>query len=251
MNAHSPCRHQPTQGLFINNSFAQSIAGKTFATLNPATGEELCRVSEALKEDVDVAVAAAKKAFERGSAWRTMDASARGVLLLKLADLIERDASTLAVLETLDNGKPYGDSLNIDMQLVHKCFRYYGGFADKIHGKTIPIDGNYLTYTRLEPVGVVAQIIPWNFPLLMAAWKLAPALAAGNCVVLKSAEQTPLTALYLGKLIVEAGFPPGVVNILSGFGPTAGAAMVQHPDVSKVRGRARVVLMSEQQCTRR
>ena len=138
-------------------------AGRTFATVNPSTGEEICRVSEALVEDVDAAVAAAGAAFKRGSPWRTLDASARGRLLLKLADLVERDGATLAALETLDNGKPYGDALGIDVALAHKCFRYFGGWADKIHGKTIPIDGAFLTYTRLEPVGVVGQIVPWNF----------------------------------------------------------------------------------------
>ena len=139
-----------------------------------------------------------------------------------------------ASLESLDNGKPYSDAFNIDLPLAIKCFRYYAGWADKITGSTVPIDGNYIAITRKEPIGVVAQIIPWNFPLLMAAWKLAPALTAGNCIVLKLAEQTPLTGLHLALLIKEAGFPPGVVNILAGYGPTAGAALVAHPDVDKV-----------------
>jgi acyl-CoA reductase-like NAD-dependent aldehyde dehydrogenase len=220
--------------LWINGEQCDAVSGKRFATVDPSTGEVICEVAEADRADVQKAVAAAKKAFARGSAWRTMDASQRGVLLNKLAALIERDREYLATLESLDNGKPYKDAYGIDMGLVIKCFRYYAGWTDKIHGKTIPIDGNFVTYTRMEPVGVVGQIIPWNFPLLMAAWKLAPALACGNVVVLKLAEQTPLTGLYLGALIAEAGFPPGVVNILSGYGPTAGAAIVEHPDVDKV-----------------
>ena len=157
-----------------------------------------------------------------------------GRLLNKLADLIERDREYLARLETLDNGKPYKDSYGIDLPLTYKCYRYYAGWSDKIHGKTIPIDGSYFSFTRHEPIGVCAQIIPWNFPLLMQAWKLAPALCCGNTIILKPAEQTPLTALYIASLIVEAGFPPGVVNIVPGYGPTAGAALSSHPDVDKV-----------------
>ena len=193
--------------LFINNEWVDSVSGKTFATINPATGDKICDVAEGDKADVDKAVSAAKEAFKLGSPWRTMDASKRGNLLNKLADLMERDREYLARLETLDNGKPYSDSFNIDLNLTMKCYRYYAGWSDKIHGKTIPIDGSYLCMTRLEPVGVVGQIIPWNFPLLMQAWKLAPALCAGNTVVLKPAEQTPLTALYVASLIKEAGFP--------------------------------------------
>jgi aldehyde dehydrogenase (NAD+) len=179
-------------------------------------------------------VAAAKEAFKLGSPWRTMNASARGNLLNKLADLIERDREYLARLETLDNGKPFKDSYNADLPLTVKCYRYYAGWADKIHGKTIPIDGSYLCFTKHEPVGVCGQIIPWNFPLLMMAWKLGPALCSGNTVILKPAEQTPLSALYVGALIIEAGFPPGVVNIVPGYGPTAGAGLTEHPDVDKI-----------------
>ena len=155
-------------------------------------------------------------------------------MLNKLADLIERDREYLARLETLDNGKPYKDAYNIDLPLTYKCYRYYAGWCDKIHGKTIPIDGSYFTFTRHEPIGVCAQIIPWNFPLLMQAWKLAPALCCGNTVILKPAEQTPLTALYIASLIVEAGFPTGVVNVIPGYGPTAGAGLSSHPEVDKV-----------------
>jgi len=220
--------------LFINNEFRDSISGKTFPTLDPSTGEVICQVAEGDKADVDLAVKAAQEAFKRGSPWRTMDASDRGRLLNRLADLLERDSEYLASLESLDNGKPYMDSLNIDIPLTVKVFRYYAGWADKIHGKTIPVDGNFLNYTRREPIGIVGQIIPWNFPLLMQGWKLAPALATGNVVVMKLAEQTPLTGLYIANLAREAGFPPGVVNILSGYGPTAGAAISEHMAIDKV-----------------
>ena len=220
--------------LLIDNQWVESISGKRFETINPATGEVICDVAEADAADVDRAVAAARKAFARGSEWREMSATRRGELLYKLADLIEANKEELARLETLDNGKPIHESLNSDLPLVIGCYRYYAGWADKIQGKTIPIQGNYFCYTRHEPVGVVGQIIPWNFPLLMQAWKLAPALATGNTVVLKTAEQTPLSALRVGELILEAGFPPGVVNILSGFGPTAGAAIARHMDINKV-----------------
>ena len=220
--------------ILINNEWVDAVSGKTFPTINPCTAEKIIDVAEGDKADVDKAVAAANEAFKLGSVWRTMDASQRGRLLYHLSDLIERDREYLAQLETLDNGKPHSDSLNVDLSLTIKCYRYYAGWADKIHGKTIPTDGSVLSFTRHEPVGVVAQIIPWNFPLLMQAWKLAPALCAGNTVVLKPAEQTPLTALYVGSLLIEAGFPPGVVNIVPGYGPTAGAALSSHPKVDKV-----------------
>nr|XP_039262940.1 aldehyde dehydrogenase 9-like [Styela clava] len=186
------------------------------------------------KADVDKAVAAARKAFKLGSEWRRMDASRRGSLLYKLADLIERDRQYLASLETLDNGKPYSASYNADLHLTICCYRYYAGWADKNHGKVIPMDGEFFAYTRHEPVGVCGAIIPWNFPLLMQAWKLGPALACGNTVVMKPAEQTPLTGLYVAALMAEAGFPPGVVNMVPGYGPTAGAAISEHMDVDKV-----------------
>jgi len=219
--------------LLINNRWTEAASGRTFPTINPATGEEICRVAEADKEDVDRSVKAARQAFERGP-WRKMAASERGRLLNKLADLIEKHADELASLESLDNGKPYRVALAADLPLTIACYRYFAGWADKIQGRTIPVAGNYFCYTRLEPVGVVSQVIPWNFPLLMQAWKLAPALATGNTVVLKPAEQTPLTALRVGELIVEAGFPEGVVNILPGYGPTAGQALARHPDVDKI-----------------
>jgi aldehyde dehydrogenase (NAD+) len=219
--------------LLINNEWVGSVSGKRFETIDPATGEAICNVAEADAADVDKAVRAARAAFRHGE-WSKMSANKRGELLYKLADLIERNIDELARLESLDNGKPLSDSLNADLPLVIACYRYYAGWADKVQGKTIPINGPYFCYTRHEPVGVVGQIIPWNFPLLMQAWKLAPALATGNTVILKTAEQTPLSALRVGELIVEAGFPPGVVNILSGYGPTAGAAIARHMDIDKV-----------------
>nr|AYV89215.1 retinal dehydrogenase 1-like isoform X1 [Tetranychus evansi] len=219
--------------IFINNEFVDSVNGKKFPTINPATGEQICLVSEGDEADINKAVAAAKEAFKLGSPWRTMDASARGALLNKLADLIERDADYIAKLETLDNGKPYKSSLG-DVYGSIGQIRYYAGWADKVHGKTVPMDGNHFSYTRVEPFGVCGQIIPWNFPLMMFAWKIAPALCTGNVIVLKPAEQTPLTALYTCSLIKEAGFPPGVVNVVPGYGPTAGAPLVNHPDVQKI-----------------
>lgn len=220
--------------IFINNEFVNAASGKTFKTINPSTGEVICEVAEGDKADIDRAVSAAKEAFRLGSPWRRMDAQMRGHLMYRLADLMERDRAYLASLETLDNGKPYQISFTADLELSIRCYRYYAGWADKNHGKTIPIAGDFACYTRHEPVGVCGQIIPWNFPLLMQAWKLGPALSMGNCVVMKTAEQTPLTALYVAKLAMEAGFPPGVLNIVPGFGPTAGAALAEHPEVDKV-----------------
>ncbi|XP_050668755.1 aldehyde dehydrogenase, mitochondrial isoform X10 [Leptidea sinapis] len=220
-------------GLFINNEWVKSSDGKTFKTENPATGQVIAEVQQGGKADVDKAVKAAKDAFRLGSPWRTMDASHRGYLINKLADLAERDRTYLASLETLDNGKPFLASYYGDVASLIKNLRYYAGWADKNHGKTLPIDGKYFAYTRHEPVGVCGQIIPWNFPLLMASWKLGPALATGNTVILKPAEQTPLTALYLAQLVKEAGFPEGVVNVVPGFGD-AGAALVDHKDVDKI-----------------
>ena len=219
--------------LLINNRWVPSESGKTFATINPSTGEEICQVAEADKADVDKAVKAARAAFEQGP-WKKMRASERGRLLHRLADLIEKDSETLARLETLDNGKPLHVAKAVDVAKTIACYRYFAGWADKVQGKTIPIDGDFFCYTRHEPIGVVGQIIPWNYPMLMQAWKLAPALATGNTVVMKPAEQTPLSALRIGELIVEAGFPEGVVNLLPGFGPTAGAAIASHMDIDKV-----------------
>jgi aldehyde dehydrogenase (NAD+) len=219
--------------LLINNEWVPSESGKTFSTFNPATGEELAQISEADAADVDKAVRVARNAFERGP-WRKTNASERGRLLNRLADLVEQNADELATLETLDNGMPLSVARHAAVPLIVGHFRYFAGWADKNHGKTIPINGDYFCYTRHEPVGVVGQITPWNFPLLMYGMKLGPALSMGNTVVLKPAEQTPLTALRLGELIVEAGFPPGVVNILPGYGPTAGAAIANHMDIDKV-----------------
>jgi len=224
--------------LFINNEFVNSESGKTFATLRPDTEEVICEVQEADKADVDKAVAAAEEAFKLGSPWRSMDATDRRDLMLKLADLIVRDRDYFEELEALDNGKPLGREdyygTKADIYLVIQHFRYYAGWADKIQGSVIPVEGNNLCYTRREPIGVCGCIIPWNFPLAMLAWKMAPALACGNTVVLKSSEKTPLTALHFAKLTKEAGFPAGVVNILSGYGPTAGTALAMHPQVEKI-----------------
>lgn len=221
------------QPMLIGGKWVDSVSGKTFETVNPANGEVICRVAEGDKADIDLAVKAARKAFEHGP-WPKMSAADRGQLMNKLADAIEQNADELAKLESLDNGKPYTIAAAADLPLSIKCYRYYAGWADKIQGKTIPISGNYFCYTRMEPVGVVGQIIPWNFPLLMQAWKWGPALAAGNCIVLKPAEQTPLTALYVARLAQEVGFPDGVINVVPGFGPTAGAALSSHMDVDKV-----------------
>ncbi|KAJ9583102.1 hypothetical protein L9F63_022545, partial [Diploptera punctata] len=219
--------------LFINNEFVDSASGKTFPTLNPVNGKKIVDVSEADKADVDRAVSAARAAFKIGSNWRKLDASARGKLINKLADLIERDIDQIAKLETIDNGKPYGDSV-FDIGCAIDTFRYYAGWCDKVHGQTIPADGEVFSLTRKEPIGVVGQIIPWNYPILMLAWKWGPALATGCTIVLKPAEQTPLTALYTAALTKEAGFPAGVINVLPGYGPTAGEAIASHSDIDKV-----------------
>uniref|UniRef100_A0A674N0I8 Retinaldehyde dehydrogenase 3 n=1 Tax=Takifugu rubripes TaxID=31033 RepID=A0A674N0I8_TAKRU len=213
--------------IFIDNKWVQSSRGRTFATFNPATGCKLCEVEEA-DESVEAA------AGRRGSAWQRMDACSRGKLLHRLADLVERDRLLLATVETLDTGKPFLQSLFIDLDGSIKTLRYYAGWSDKIHGKSLRVDESFMSITKHEPVGVCGAIIPWNFPLLMFMWKIAPALSCGNTVVVKPAEQTPLTALHMGSLIKEAGFPAGVVNIVPGFGPTAGAAIANHMDIDKV-----------------
>jgi len=220
--------------LLINGQWVNSASGKTFPTINPSTGEVITQVAEADAADVDKAVTAARAAFETGAWRRKMTPSQRGAMINRLADLIEKHADELAQLEALDNGKPYQVAKAADLPLTVACYRYYAGWADKIQGKTIPVNGNYFCYTKHEPVGVVGQIIPWNFPLLMQAWKLGPALSTGCTVVMKPAEQTPLSALRVGELIMEAGFPEGVVNILPGYGPTAGASLARHMDVDKV-----------------
>jgi len=225
--------------MLINGKWVESASGKTFPTYNPATGEVMAQVAEGDREDIDRAVAAARNAFDRGP-WRSMTASERGRLVWKLADLLEANLEEFAELESLDNGKPLTVARAADVPLAVDLFRYMAGWSTKIEGNTIPISvpytpgARYLAYTLREPVGVVGQIIPWNFPLLMAAWKLGPALATGNTVVLKPAEQTPLSSLRLGELIQEAGFPDGVVNIVPGYGETAGAALASHPDVDKI-----------------
>src|SRR3982751_669538 len=219
--------------MLIDGKWVNSAGGRTFETINPATGDVIAHVAEGEAADADKAVKAARRAFEKGL-WRKMSARERGRVLYKLADLIEQHKDKLAALETLDNGKPIKDSLTADLPLVIDCYRYYAGWADKVEGKTIPVNGPYFCYTRHEPVGVVGQIIPWNFPLLMQAWKWGPALAAGCTIVLKPAEQTPLSALRVGELAMEAGFPAGVINIVPGLGETAGAAVAEHYDIDKV-----------------
>jgi phenylacetaldehyde dehydrogenase len=222
--------------LLIGGEWVEAKSGKTFETYNPANGEVLAQVAEGDRADIDQAVAAARKAFETGL-WPDMSPAERGRLLWKLSDLIEQNHEELAELETLDNGKPVLFSRIVDVPTARDVFRYMAGWATKVEGTTIPISmpgAQYFAYTLREPVGVVGQIIPWNFPLIMASWKLAPALAVGCTCILKPAEQTPLTALRLGELIQEAGFPDGVVNIVPGFGETAGAALASHPDVDKI-----------------
>jgi aldehyde dehydrogenase (NAD+) len=218
--------------LLINNQWVDSIEGGSFETLNPATGEVIARVAAASAADVDKAVKAARRALD-SAPWKTMDAADRGRLMFRLADLIEQHAGELAALESLNCGKTITDSRG-DMQGVVNTLRYYAGWADKIEGRTVPVRGNFLGYTLRQPVGVIGQIIPWNFPLLMLAWKWGPALACGNTIVLKPAEQTPLTALRVAELAIEAGFPAGVINVLNGLGETTGAAMVVHPGIDKI-----------------
>lgn len=211
------------------------MSGKTFPTVNPATGEVIVEVAEADKADVDIAVKAALVAQDK---WAKVSGSERGKLLWKLADLIERDREFFGALEALDNGKKAHVAKAGDIAGCVNTLRYYAGWADKIHGKVMMDDANMMNYTRHEPYGVCGAIIPWNFPLLMATWKLGPALACGNTIIIKSSEKTPLTALQLGALLNEAGFPPGVVQIISGYGPTAGQAIVEHHDIHKVGSAA-------------
>ena len=225
--------------LLINGQWTDAASGKSFPTYNPATGEVLARVAEGDKEDINRAVSAARKAFD-GGPWTKLTPSERGRLIWKLADLLEQNLEEFATLETLDNGKPLNVAKAADVPLAVDCFRYFAGWATKLEGNTIPLSvpyakgAKFLAYTTRNPIGVVGQIIPWNFPLLMAVWKLAPALTMGCTIVLKPAEQTPLTAIRLGELALEAGFPEGVLNIVTGFGETAGAALAAHPDVDKI-----------------
>lgn len=218
-------------GLFINNEFVKGVDGKTFETINPSDESVICSVAEATEKDVDIAVKAARKTFQ--GEWRQVTPEQRGIYLTNLANLLEKNADTLAAIEALDNGKALVMAKG-DIGQAVGCLRYYGGWADKIHGHVVDTSPDTFNYVKKEPVGVCGQIIPWNFPLLMWAWKIGPAVACGNTLVLKTAEQTPLSGLYAAKLVKEAGFPPGVINIISGFGKVAGAAISSHMDIDKV-----------------
>jgi len=219
--------------LIINGQAVDAATGRTFRTLNPATEDVICDVAEAGPEDVDRAVQAARAAFADGP-WPRMRPAERQRILWKLGDLVLEHADELARLETLDNGKPIFESRQVDIPMVAGCFHYFSGWATKLTGETIPVNPAYFTYTVREPIGVIGAIIPWNFPMIMVGWKCAPALAAGNCVVLKPAAETPLTAVRIGELGLEAGLPPGVLNVLPGHGTVAGAALVRHPGVDKI-----------------
>jgi acyl-CoA reductase-like NAD-dependent aldehyde dehydrogenase len=219
--------------LHIDGQWVDALSGATFKTINPATEEPLTEVAEGRGEDIDRAVQAARRAFTAGP-WAKMAAAERARILWKIGDLIEANLQELARLETLDQGKTIGDSTRVDVPMAADCFRYFAGWATKIEGEVVPVRAPALNYTLREPIGVIGAITPWNFPILMAAWKIAPALAAGNTMVLKPAEQTPLTALVLAELAAEAGLPPGVLNVVPGFGPQAGAALVEHPLVGKI-----------------
>jgi acyl-CoA reductase-like NAD-dependent aldehyde dehydrogenase len=223
----APIRHQ----LFINGQFVNAESGETLATLNPHDNSVIAEVAMAGRTDIDKAVAAAGKALP---AWSRMAAMDRGRILLKLADLIEQNAEELARLESLDTGHPIRDSRFLDVPRTAVTYRYFGGMADKFQGEQIPVEAGFLNYTLREPVGVVGQVVPWNFPLMFTSWKMAPALAAGNCVVMKPAEITPLSSLKIAELMVEAGMPDGVVNIVPGLGSVAGQYLAEHPDVAKI-----------------
>ncbi|KAK8657339.1 hypothetical protein V6N13_035584 [Hibiscus sabdariffa] len=219
--------------LLINGDYVDSASGKTFPTYDPRTGDVIAHVAEGDAEDINRAVSAARKAFDEGP-WPKMTAYERSRVLFQFADLIDQHTEELATLETWDNGKPYEQAAKVELPMISRLIRYYAGWADKIHGLTVPADSPHLVQTIHEPIGVAGQIIPWNFPLLMFAWKVAPALACGNTVVIKTAEQTPLSALYAAKLLHEAGLPAGVVNVVPGYGPTAGAALASHMQVDKL-----------------
>ncbi|HET7698809.1 MAG TPA: aldehyde dehydrogenase family protein [Vicinamibacterales bacterium] len=218
--------------LLINNEWRDASTGKTMEVINPATEEVIATVASAGKDDVDAAVAAARAALN--GPWGRMSARERGRLVSRLADRLMERADDVARLETLHNGKPIFESRQIEIPASAECFEYYAGWADKVMGETIPVKGNHLTYTLREPLGVVAAIVPWNFPLLLAAWKVAPALATGNVVILKPASQTPLTAIALGEIAVEVGLPPGVLNVITGPGSSVGQAIVEHPGIDKI-----------------
>ncbi|GLU11243.1 hypothetical protein SLE2022_280010 [Rubroshorea leprosula] len=219
--------------LLIDGQFVDAASGKTFPTFDPRTGDIIAHVSEGESEDVNRAVAAARKAFDEGP-WPRMTAYERSLIMFRFADLLEKHREEIAGLETWDNGKPYEQFANIELPMVIRQFRYYAGWADKIHGLTVPADGHLHVQTLHEPFGVAALIVPWNFPLLLYSWKVGAALACGNTVVVKTSEQTPLSALYVSKLFHEAGLPPGVLNVICGFGPSAGASLCSHMDVDKV-----------------
>jgi len=223
----APIRHQ----LFIDGRFVDAESGETLATINPHDNSTIADVALAGKADVDKAVAAATRAFP---AWSRMAAADRGRILLRLADLIEANAEDLARLESLDTGHPVRDSRALDVPRTAACFRYFGGMADKFQGETIPVEAGFLNYTLREPVGVVGQIVPWNFPLMFTSWKMAPALAAGNCIVMKPAEITPLTSLRIAELMQQAGLPDGVVNMVPGIGSVVGQYIAEHPGIAKV-----------------
>ncbi|XP_074274412.1 benzaldehyde dehydrogenase, mitochondrial-like isoform X2 [Silene latifolia] len=228
----APVKVKYTQ-LFINGQFVDSASGKKFTTCDPRTGNVIAEVAEGDAEDINRAVGAARRAFDEGP-WPKMTAYERSNILLKFADLLDQHTEEIAALETWDNGKPYEQAAKVELPMCSRIMRYYAGWTDKIHGLTAPADGPYHVQTLHEPIGVAGQIIPWNFPLLMFAWKIGPALATGNTIVMKTAEQTPLTALYAAKLLQEAGLPEGVLNVVSGYGPTAGAALASHMDVDKL-----------------
>ncbi|KAG9814105.1 aldehyde dehydrogenase, partial [Aureobasidium melanogenum] len=220
-------------GLFINNEFVKAKSDSTITSIYAADETEIATVQAAGSEDVDLAVKAAKVAL-KSPAWKLLPATDRGILMNKLADLMEKNVELLATIDAWDNGKPYFEALTGDLPEAIGTIRYYAGFADKSFGQTISTTPQKFAYTIRQPIGVVGQIIPWNYPLSMACWKLGPALACGNTVVLKAAEQTPLSILVFATLVKEAGFPPGVVNLINGYGREAGAALVSHPDVDKV-----------------
>ncbi len=219
--------------IFIGGRWVDSLSGKTFPTVNPATGETLTLLAESDARDVDAAVAAAHKAFSSGP-WAEMSAADRGKILWKIGDLVDKYNEELGTLETLDNGKPIFESRQVDMPMVAEVFRYYAGWATKVYGETAPVRGPFFHYTLREPLGVVAAIVPWNFPLLLASWKVAPALAAGNTVVLKPASYTSLSALRFAEICQEAGLPDGALNVITGSGAGAGQALVRHPGVAKI-----------------
>jgi acyl-CoA reductase-like NAD-dependent aldehyde dehydrogenase len=221
-----------TKRLLINGEWREASGGKTMPVVNPATEEAIAEVASAAREDVDAAVAAARAALD--GPWSQMSARERGRLVWKLGERLMERVDEVARLETLHNGKPINESRHIEIPASAECLQYFAGWADKIHGETIPVKGNHFTYTLREPVGVVAAIVPWNFPLLLASWKVAPALASGNTVILKPASQTPLTALALGEIALEVGLPPGVLNVITGPGSSVGQAIVEHPGIDKI-----------------